>query len=440
MKRTIRIITSASVASALAFVALAQETTSTAPGAGQNADQTSASSTRPERLSGVQKTSDLIGMEIKNNQDEKLGKVEELAVDMESGRIVYAILSTGGFLGVGKTLHALPPGVFRPDVANKVFRLNSSQAELNAAPKFELGKWSQYWNSNDVATVYRQYGQKPYEYSPQHGGAATGSQPGIQDRDHIVSQNETYESAAPLSNVQKASKVVGMPVKNLQDEKLGKVENLIVDLPAGRIVAAIISSGGFIGLGNELSAVPPTVLQFTPDHSTLQLDASKEMLSASPHFKSNEWPDFTQPGYASDIYRAYRVQPYFAYDPTTDTDNTRRNVRDRDQRTPEGQQPDNTERNVRDRQDQTLTPPDQSNSKADVATTTQIRKEITATKNISSNAKNVKIITINGQVTLRGPVKTAEEKQLLGEIAARHTSSGKVDNQLEVQPPSDNKD
>ena len=207
---------------------------------------------------------------------------------------------------------------------------------------------------------------------------------------------------------------MGTPVKNLQDEKLGKVENLMLDLSAGRIVAVVISSGGFIGIGDELSAIPPSALRFNTERDTLQLDASKETLAASPHFKANQWPDFSQPSYASGVYSAYKIEPYFATDATNDVDNTRINVRDR--------------------QDQTLTPLNQGNSKADVATTAQIRKEILAAKNMSVNAQNVKIITIDGQVTLRGPVNTAEEKRLIGEIADRSAHSGDVDNQLEVQP------
>ena len=115
---------------------------------------------------------------------------------------------------------------------------------------------------------------------------------------------------------------------------------------------------------------------------------------------------------ASDVYSAYKIEPYFAIDATNDVDNTRINVRDR--------------------QDQTLTPLNQGNSKADVATTAQIRKEIIAGKNMSVNARNVKIITIDGRVTLRGPVNTAEEKRLIGEIADRIVHAGNVDNQLDV--------
>ena len=101
-----------------------------------------------------------------------------------------------------------------------------------------------------------------------------------------MSENEANKSWARLSDVQKASKVMGTPVKNLQDEKLGKVENLMVDLSAGRIVAVVISSGGFIGIGDELSAVPPAALRFNTERDTLQLDASKEMLSCLAAFQS----------------------------------------------------------------------------------------------------------------------------------------------------------
>jgi len=418
MKRNIRIITSASAASILALAALAQDTNNSAPGAAEYSDQATAHGTRGDRAGCAKKASDLIGMEVKNNQNEKLGKVNDLAVDVESGRIVYVILSTGGFVGIGETLHAVPPGALHHDVANKVLHLDADKEKLNAVPKFEMAKWAECCNSNQVAEVYSQYGQQPYCSSGHKKDGANTVSARNADRtwgkDRIVGETEASKSWARLSYVQKASKVIGTPVKNLQDEKLGKVENLMVDLSGGRIVAVVISSGGFIGIGDELSAVPPAALQFNTERDTLQLGASKETLAASPHFKANQWPDFSQPSYASDVYSAYKIEPYFATDATNDVDNTRINVRDR--------------------QDQTLTPLNQGSSKADVATTAQIRKEIVAEKTMSVNAQNVKIITIDGQVTLRGPVNTTEEKRRIGEIANRSTHSGDVDNQLEVQP------
>jgi hypothetical protein len=282
---------------------------------------------------------------------------------------------------------------------------------------------------------------------------STRNPDGTWTREYYFSGTGTNATASRLGEIQKASKVIGMSVQNRQETKLGDVNNLMVDLAAGRIVAVIISSGGILGMGDELSAIPPTALSFTPDRDTLQLDATKETLSQAPHFKANQWPDFNQPGYARGVYRAYQVEPYFISDTTPDADNTRRNVRDRDDRSlrttqsdntardvrdrdeqnSRTTQPDNTARNVRDRDHQTLTPLNQGNSQTDVATTAQIRKEILADKNMSVNAPNVKVITRDGQVTLRGPVGTAEEKRRIGEIAERSANARSVDNQLEVK-------
>jgi len=96
-------------------------------------------------------------------------------------------------------------------------------------------------------------------------------------------------------------------------------------------------------------------------------------------------------------------------------------------------EPDNTARNIRDRDAKTLTPLDQGNSKSDTETTAQIRKEILRLEDISVNAQNVKIITNDGHVTLRGPVNSTDEKRLIGEIAARIVTCEHTDNQLEVR-------
>ena len=94
---------------------------------------------------------------------------------------------------------------------------------------------------------------------------------------------------------------------------------------------------------------------------------------------------------------------------------------------------DNTAKNVRDRNNRNLTPLNQGGSKSDITTTAEIRKAIIADKTMSVNARNVKIITVDGQVTLRGPVNTAEEKRVIAEIANRISQAVNVDNQLEVR-------
>ncbi len=93
---------------------------------------------------------------------------------------------------------------------------------------------------------------------------------------------------------------------------------------------------------------------------------------------------------------------------------------------------DNSGKNVRDRQNSTMTPGDQSNAKSDMAITQAIRKAVVSDKGLSTNAHNVKIITKNGVVTLRGPVKSAEEKSTIAAKAQGAAGVKSVDNQLEI--------
>ena len=94
--------------------------------------------------------------------------------------------------------------------------------------------------------------------------------------------------------------------------------------------------------------------------------------------------------------------------------------------------PDSSGRNVRDRNDATKTAGDQSESEADRTISQNIRQAIVADDSVSTNGKNVKIITVDGMVTLRGPVKTEQEKTNIGAKAQQIAGVKRVDNQLEI--------
>src|SRR6266487_5429453 len=95
--------------------------------------------------------------------------------------------------------------------------------------------------------------------------------------------------------------------------------------------------------------------------------------------------------------------------------------------------PDNTAINERDRSRETQTSGDQSNSSADLKITQAIRQALMKDSELSATAKNIKIITNNGQVTLRGPVKNAPEKAKIDQLAKSAASGAKIDDQLEVK-------
>ena len=98
-----------------------------------------------------------------------------------------------------------------------------------------------------------------------------------------------------------------------------------------------------------------------------------------------------------------------------------------------GHAPDNTGINERDRNSANLTPMDQGNGEVDIDLTQRIRKAVMADDSLSFTAKNAKIITRDGRVTLRGPVKSAAERDAIYKCAVSAAGVGRVTNELEVE-------
>lgn len=95
--------------------------------------------------------------------------------------------------------------------------------------------------------------------------------------------------------------------------------------------------------------------------------------------------------------------------------------------------PDNTAKNERDVEKDTKTPLDQGSSERDTEITAEIRQHILDMDDASINARNVKIVTVGGKVTLRGPVEDSQERDAIEQIAVKAVGADNVDNQLEVK-------
>jgi hyperosmotically inducible protein len=94
---------------------------------------------------------------------------------------------------------------------------------------------------------------------------------------------------------------------------------------------------------------------------------------------------------------------------------------------------DNSAQNQTDRNNNTLTPVDQSNKPEDLNITRQLRKSIVDDKSLSTNAKNIKIITVDGKVTLRGPVSNEQERANIAARAGQIAGASNVNDELQVK-------
>jgi sporulation protein YlmC with PRC-barrel domain len=89
----------------------------------------------------------------------------------------------------------------------------------------------------------------------------------------------------------KASKLIGYSVKNKQGEEVGEIEELVINSQDGRIAYAVLSFGGFLGMGDKLFAIPWKSLTPIPDQQSFSLDIDKEKLAETPGFDDTNWPN-----------------------------------------------------------------------------------------------------------------------------------------------------
>lgn len=102
-----------------------------------------------------------------------------------------------------------------------------------------------------------------------------------------------------------AATITGDDVCNLQNETLGKIQDLMIDVAEGRIRYAVLASGGFLGMGDRLFAVPWKALKLDKEHKRFTLDVAAERLKKAPGFDKDDWPDMADTSWNSTVESYY---------------------------------------------------------------------------------------------------------------------------------------
>ena len=106
-----------------------------------------------------------------------------------------------------------------------------------------------------------------------------------------------------------ASTLIGNPVRNRQNEDLGRIEDFMMDLESGRIAYVVLSYGGLLGVGNKLFAVPWNAFTLDSPRHAFILDVAKERLREAPGFDKDHWPDVVDGEARARIFGFYGVAP-----------------------------------------------------------------------------------------------------------------------------------
>ena len=332
----------------------------------------------------VEDIQELIGLEVWNLQNVRLGKIKFITADLLNARLVEVVVTTsGGFLGFGGKTTSVPPRSLTLDKDAQVVRLDMSKERFNAAPKFNTTNVAAYSDRNRLATMLRYYDLEPWFYLE---GQA------VQKNARILH----------LGYVHKTSFLLNLQIKNQSGQYLGQVGSLMMDLPKGQIVHVIAGTAAMGGSKNTI--IQARALQFNAAHDGLVLDSTLAEFAGEPQLK---WHGARRESFQQEAYVNREVQA------------------DKGLHSRQSAQEGIVRRvNVME----------EGESFRDEQKTSLIKQRIQADPGLSAHAKNVEVVTLNAQTTLRGHVNTIEDKRRIGEIAAKAGRPENVSNLIEISP------
>jgi sporulation protein YlmC with PRC-barrel domain len=228
------------------------------------------------------------GMTVRNSQGKDLGDIKDVMLDMGQGHARYAALAFGGFLGMGDKLFAIPWRAlkFEHDAdKNKSYAVfDVTEETLKKTPGFDKNHWP------DMAD--RRWMD---EADKRHGVDIKAGNTEVRVR--TDANRETQRATKDGSfRLHRASEVEGLQVRNDHNDKLGKVEDIVVAMNSGDVRYLALSFGGFLGIGDKFFAVPFDAVRFSydADHNDyfIAFDVTKDQLEKAPGFEKDHWPDF----------------------------------------------------------------------------------------------------------------------------------------------------
>ncbi|HUA85179.1 MAG TPA: PRC-barrel domain-containing protein [Bryobacteraceae bacterium] len=126
-----------------------------------------------------------------------------------------------------------------------------------------------------------------------------------------IAEHPATTSGKQYRRVLSASTLAGDKVVNAKGEDLGKINEIMIDIPLGRVAYAVLSFGGFLGMGDKLFAIPWARLAVDEENKRFVLNVDKATLEKAPGFDKSNWPDMSDQSWGSRIYSYYGVNPYW---------------------------------------------------------------------------------------------------------------------------------
>ncbi|ACC74371.1 PRC-barrel domain-containing protein [Paraburkholderia phymatum] len=131
---------------------------------------------------------------------------------------------------------------------------------------------------------------------------------------NIVGSSRGRTHRGPGPDVMAAGTLDGDKVLSADGDDIGKIKDIMLDVRSGRVAYAVLASGGFLGIGDKLLAIPWSALTLDVDRQCFLLDMPTQSVKNAPGFDKDHWPSMADPTWATSIHQFYGREPYWGTD------------------------------------------------------------------------------------------------------------------------------
>ncbi|MDX2199014.1 MAG: PRC-barrel domain-containing protein [Phycisphaerae bacterium] len=261
-----------------------------------NDNSNSGMSNRPTTL---RRASELVTGDVQGRDNRSVGRLEDIVIDAESGRIVYGVL--GG--GEGDQQYALPWSTMQGREAGQGFTLNVDPQRLRTAPRFQRGQWPAWADRKWSDTVHQHYGVSPFWNDSADNRADTRT-------DRPADRNNPGEKSAQTGRGYpnawvRYSELQNAPIRSTQNDDVGRLVQIAIDSSSGRAIYGIVQRPN-----GMLHAVPWSAFQFGANNS-ISLTGSAAQFPDISGFSNDKWPDMTDENWAREVHRRFGKEPFW---------------------------------------------------------------------------------------------------------------------------------
>lgn len=305
----------------------------------------------------------VVGKKVVNRQGVTLGHAADTVLDLEQGRYVGIVVVSPGFLGLGSRVKVVPAGAFTDDGVHRTLVLDVDEVRFKNAPSIKMSKTLGPPDAGQLAAVYRYYGQRPY-FSTE-----------------IESSPSAGQTREQLGFVERGTKILNLPVDNLQGETLGRIYGFRdLNRRTGRFKGVIIRSYEHGTDGDKI--VEPEDLRYNLSFNRVRINNREQSYANTPDFR------FLGGGSVLEDEPERPGEPRIVVV--------------------------------------------QGNSARDKRITSKIIQGILQSPSLSHHGKNIAVGTVHGKTIVRGQVETEGDRREVESLAARAAGRANVTSILEV--------